>query len=596
VAPPPLLGQAQIVIDQATLGPGVAGRARNDGVLGEVVTLRNADNTNVLEHRWVLATPRGSAATLSSPNSASCQFEPDEAGTYVLTLYVNEGTGRLQKHVSLFAIRSSTGLRYPGQGEGAEANWTSIYTGDPNETGWWEDLIEALRAATAVKAGIEAVLDVAANPENLLAVRTFGAGVHDDTSFGQFNTGVESITDANYATVVGGFRHTASGLSSTVTGGYFNTASGSYATISGGRNNQSTGATDSTVGGGNFNEASGITSTVGGGGQNIASGDQSAIGGGLTNLASGESATISGGSNNSVGEDFGAIGGGEGNNVAAAHGFIGGGSTNLVSGGINATIGGGTLNEALADFATIGGGTTNGAAGSASTVAGGSENQASGDFSAISGGGENAASGTYSATIGGRSCQANGDYSIAGGRGAIANMNYSIAINRGAFSNHEGAVVIKDGDVTTLVSTATQELTLGFHGGVRILACDHPENGRRIVQGDQQTTDATAQAVTIFAVPSGQVIRVHGVLTGKRASTNAVRVHYFEGSYYNVGGVVTLLTGALLTNTPHADGLGAGYATGLAISGTNVQVTFTGTVGHTVAWVWDFDLTYGGVS
>jgi len=578
VAPPPLLGQAQIVIDQATLGPGVAGRARNDGVLGEVVTLRNADNTNVLEHRWVLATPRGSAATLSSPGSASCQFEPDEAGTYVLTLYVNEGTGRLQKHVSLFAIRSSTGLRYPGQGEGAEANWTSIYTGDPNETGWWEDLIEALRAATAVKAGVEALLDVAANPENLVAVRTFGAPVHDDASYGQFNTGVECITDANYATVVGGFRHTASGPYSTVVGGYFSTASGDSAYVGGGRQHT----------------ASGEQATVSGGLDNTASGDFSAIAGGSGNSA-GENSFVGGGLNNNASNAYNVIAGGTSNLCAAEGAVIGGGELNE-SFGTYSTISGGSTNATGADYTVVAGGFTNQAGAEYAVVGGGDSNTAGGARSVVAGGGENATGGDWSTVIGGRACQTNGDYSVAGGRGAIANMDYSIALNRGAFSNHEGAVVIKDGNVTTLVSTTDHELLLGFHGGVRILGCDSPENGRRIVQGDQQTTDATAQAVTLFAVPANQVVRLKGVITGKRSGTNAVRVHYFEGSYYNVGGVVTLLTGALLLTTAQADGLGAGYATGLAISGTNVQVTFTGTVAHTVAWVWDFDLTYGGAS
>ncbi len=524
--PPPLLGQALIVIDQATLGPGTAGRARNDGVMGELVTLRNADNTNVLKHRWVLATPRGSVTTLSAPNSASCQFEPDSDGTYVITLYVNEGTGRLQKHVSLFAIRSTSGYRYPGQGEGAQANWPSTYTGVANETGWWEDIIEALRGATAVKSGVEAVLDVGGQAENLLAVRTFDPVVHDDTKHGQVNLGADGETAESFATVLGGSGNNASGEWSTTVAGKDNTTSGAYAFIGGGVNN-------------------------------VATGNNAFIGGGATNTAA----------------DYGFVGGGSDNNAGGDHSVVGGGATNTVSGAF-------------------------------SGVASGSENLVFGAASVIAGGLQNEADGDYAAVIGGIACQSTGDYSITGGRGAIATANYGIALNRAASVVHEGAVVIKDGNVNPVVSSQTQELSLGFHGGVRILvpgsktrisAYDNDENYLDILQGDVQTTNGAAQVVPLITIPTGQEVTLRGWLKGKRAATNACRCHYFEGTYYNVGGVVTLLAGALKENTVQADGLAAAYASALAINGTSIDLNFTGTVGHTVAWVWSFFAVMGGV-
>lgn len=525
--PPPLLGQALIVIDQATLGPGTAGRARNDGVMGELVTLRNADNTNVLKHRWVLATPRGSATTLSAPNSASCQFEPDHDGTYVVTLLVNEGTGRLQKHVSLFAIRSTSGYRYPGQGEGAQANWTSNYTTLPNETGWWEDIIEALRGATAVKSGVEALLDVGGQAENLLAVRTIDPVVHDDTKYGQVNLGADGETAENFATVLGGSGNTASGQWSTAVGGKDNTAGGAYAFV----------------------------------------------GSGTGNEASGNNAVICGGATNTAG-DYGAVGGGSDNNAGGDHSVVGGGATNTVSG-------------------------------TYSGVGCGSENLVFGIASVIAGGYQNEAAGNYASIIGGIACQSAGDYSISGGRGAIATADYGLALNRAASVVHEGAVVIKDGNVNPVISSQTQELSLGFHGGVRILvpgsktrisAYDHDENYLDILQGDVETTNGSAQVVPLITIPTGQEVTLRGWLKGKRAATNACRCHYFEGTYYNVGGTVTLLAGALKDNTVQADGLAAAYASALAINGTSIDLNFTGTAGHTVAWVWSFFAGMGGVS
>lgn len=524
--PAPLLGQASIIIDQATLSPGTAGRARNDGVLGELVTLRNADNTNVVKHRWVLATPRGSATTLSAPNSASCQFEPDHDGTYVVTLYVNEGTGRLQKAVSLFAIRSTTGYRYPGQGEGAQANWPSTYTGVANETGWWEDIIEALRGATVVKTGVEALLDVVDEAENLVAVRANGPAVHDDAKYGQVNLGTDGKTGNNYATVLGGSGNTASGEWSTVVAGKDNTSGGAYAFIGGGVNHEATG-------------------------------NNAVIGGGATNTAI----------------DYGVVGGGSDNNAGGDHSVVGGGATNTVSGA----------------FAGVFCGTENLVFGNASVIAGGSQNEVDGDYAAV---------------IGGIACQSTGDYSITGGRGAIATANYGIALNRAASVVHEGAVIIKDGNVNPVVSSQTQELSLGFHGGVRILvpgsrtrisAYDHEENYLDILQGDVTTTNGTAQVVPLITIPTGQEVTLRGWLKGKRAATNACRCHYFEGTYYNVGGTVTLLGAALKDTTVQADGLAAAYASALAIKGTSIDLNFTGTIGHTVAWVWSFFAVMGGV-
>lgn len=523
--PAPLLGAASIVIDQVTLGAGTAGRSRNDGVLAQVVTLRNADNTSALRWQWVLEVPRGSAAVLSSPSSASCQFTPDIIGTYAITLLINEGKARTQVQKRLFAVKSTLGRRYPAQGEGNEANWTSAYTGVANETGWWEDLIDILIDATAVDAGVEARLDVAGRAENLLAVRSFDPPVHDDTAWGQVNLGADGTTGDNFATVAGGHGNTATAISSSVLGGESNTALG-------------------------------LSSAVCGGNSNTASG---------------------------------------------AYAFIGAGSGN--SAGDNCSIGGGVDNVAGSNCDTVGGGSTNNASGNYSTIGGGTLNLASGAASVIAGGGENEATGDYASVIGGNASEANGDYSIAGGRGALVSADYGIALNRGALSVHAGAVVLKDGTVATLASSAAQQLTLGFTGGIRVFvqgsnlriyAPSDDANYRDIVSENRQTTDGTGQSLTIATIPSGQQVRIRGALQGRRVGNPDVRVHYFDGAYYEDAGVVTLLNAALEVNQVRSANLGAAWSSSLSISGFDIKLNFTGTAGQTVNWVWDFDISMGG--
>ena len=262
--PAPLLGAANIIIDQATLDPGIAGKSRNDGVPFEVVTLKNADNTNVLKHQWVLERPRGSNAFLSSPASASCQFTPDRRGTYAVTLYVNEGKARTQVMKRLLGVKTDGGLRYPAQSEGGEANWTSLFTGNPNETGWWEDLIQILQT---IQAGVEGSVltvdpegglplsrqliagngvvfndsgpgttleirstsgvirypDVIGEAENLVASRGTKPSDRDNTKYGQLNLGSQTNntygTADNYATILGGLDNLASAEGTFVGGG-----------------------------------------------------------------------------------------------------------------------------------------------------------------------------------------------------------------------------------------------------------------------------------------------------------------------------------------------------------------------------------------
>lgn len=496
--PAPLLGAANIIIDQATLGPGVAGRSRNDGVVAQVVTLKNADNTNALKWQWVLETPRGSNAFLSSPASASCQFTPDRRGTYAVTLFINEGKARTQVMKRLLGVKTAGGLRYPAQSEGAEANWTSIFTGNPNETGWWEDLMLILQSISAgveasfltvdpevglvlsrqliagtgvtftdlgpgstleitSSAGIALCDDVPGEAENLVSTRTVKPAYRSQTDFGQVNLGSESNaldygTRADYATVSGGWDNVAASNYSVVGGGNRNEAAdlyagvfsggqnvarGEFSAVLGGTGNEIT-ADKGCIGGGDSNSISETYSFIGGGDTNIINTQHSTIGGGFANVISvGNYSFIGGGSGNSSTKIYSAIAGGFNNVVAGDNCFIGGGTQNQAN-EADGFIGGGTSNVLDGSLCAIGGGTLNEASSYACTVAGGYNNHASGDYSTIGGGYHNQTTGTYAVVAGGHECHAVDSYcAVIGGTTNVAQGIYALVAG-GYFNNTDG--------------------------------------------------------------------------------------------------------------------------------------------------------------
>jgi len=672
----PLLGQASIVIDQDTLGPGMPGVSRDDGVLSEVVTARNADNTSVTRHQWVLLKPRGSSATLSDPSAAAVQFTPDVDGTYTLILLVNEGRGANQRQRRLLGVRSTGGYRYPAQGESNEANWPSTFTLQPNETGWWEDMDAILRAnqafpdaslltvdaegalgnsrqlvagagisildggpgatleiSTSIVTGVEAHLDVPAQAENLIGVRTFNGATRDASKYGQVNLGTEVLggkgTTANYATIGGGLDNLASAANSTVAGGTTNTASGASscvgggttntasvigATVAGGSTNASSGGYAS-IGGGLSNAASGAISTIAGGNNNTASGDNTFIGGGMDNVAADDNSVVCGGSTNNIGADHSFIGSGLNNDIpSSSFAAIVGGQDNDISGNY-ASIGGGLSNQCNAPYSAVGGGAYNIADGSYNTIAGGYGNNTTADYGAICGGlnniaglagcvlggFNNVASGTYSSIVGGASNTASGDYSLASGRSSTASAENAIALGYNANATHAGSVVIKDGDSTSLSSSVANELTLQGKGGVRLYftgtkfrrsGFSSSSNNDDLYHGSATTTGALLTSTTICAIPTNQCVHVRGILTGKRSSSADYAHRIYEGAFINNGGVVTTVTA--LTSSFAFNGGGNLYAATIGVSGTDIAVNYQGVAATTIRWAWKIEVFTGG--
>jgi hypothetical protein len=479
---PTFLGQANIIIDQATLVvPGVAGKSRNDGVLNELVTLRNADGTNITQYAWYLKRPRGSTAVLSAPKSATCQFTPDVEGSYGILLLVNEGQGKLQAQTRILAVKTVSGQRFPVQGETNEANWTSDYTGDANETGWWEDLIDILKAVAGgvdgsivtvnAEAGLPASRrlvagngvvfndggpgstleirstsgvirypDVVGEAENLVSSRGTKPGTRDATNYGQVNLGSQSNntygTKDNYAAVLSGLDNLASSEGAFVGGGQRNRAGDIYAFVGGGGLNFADGQY-ATISGGHNNEIDADNCTIGGGDSNIINDAGSTIGGGQGNVIETQYGAIAGGyTNTQTAGGYGAIAGGFGNSMATNYGTIAGGYTNTMPTGDYSFIGGGYTNNTSQLYSAIAGGFANDiTAGVAGFIGGGYQNQISADYAVVAGGYENTADGNYSAVAGGFQCRALYPWSaVIGGYINLAQGNYAIVA--GGHSNN----------------------------------------------------------------------------------------------------------------------------------------------------------------
>lgn len=594
----PLLGQASIVIDQATLGPGVAGVSRDDGVLSEVVTLRNADNTNVTRHQWILIKPRASTATLSAPTSASCQFTPDADGTYAIVLLVNEGRGRYQVQRRLLGVRSSGGYRYPSQGESNEANWASLYTLTTNETGWWEDMDAILRAnqafpdaslltvdtegdlgnsrrlvagagitvsdggpggdfeiSTTLSSGVKSLLDVVGEAENLVGVRTVKPPTRDVLKYGQVNLGSESLagkgTSGRYATVSGGLNNTASSNNATVAGGTANLASGDGAAVLGGSTNTASGAT-STVAGGANNVASVLGAAIGGGTRNAASGGYAFIGAGLDNTASGSTSAVAGGNANSAIGDGTFVGAGNANEVEGDNACIVGGYENVI----------GSINPA--DFSCIVGGYQNVISkATASCIVGGQDNDASSDYASIVGGLDNQCNSTYAHVGGGAYNVADGSYdAIAGGYGNNVTGDYGTIA--GGLSNVAALASFVGGGYN---NAATGTYSGILHGASNSASGDYSHAGGR--SSTASGTNSIALGYNANATHAGSIVIKDGDSTSRASSAanevtiqglGGVRV-YFYGSKFRRSGFSSstnyhdtyegsaTTTGALLTST-----------------------------------------------
>ncbi len=284
-------------------------------------------------------------------------------------------------------------------------------------------------------------------------------------------------TNIPNATIGGGYQNTAGGDYSTIGGGVYNDAVGYFAFIGGGWNNTiQTNSGYAVIAGGLYN---GIQSNagytfIGGGYENQIVGDfrgfgNSVIVGGYFNsiLTNADFSAIGGGLDNDIygdTNDFGTgvIAGGDANTINSNswNSFIGGGEANAVGAGSHHSfVGGGQNNAANAQWTVIGGGFDNTIQTNAtdSTIAGGNGNviqpNAAGD--SIGGGSFNQAGGSGAV--------------VPGGFGNVATGIQSFAAGTQAQATNNGSFVLADDEPTNFYSTASNQLSARFTGGVRFV-------------------------------------------------------------------------------------------------------------------------------
>ena len=117
------------VINQFGITPGVAGRDRNDLVIGSLVKLTNGDNNGISKWTWsFVSKPPNSTASLKNPNSYKSSFTPDKIGTYVLKLVVGSNTESVSSTIRAIVKTSNMGLTIPNMEDSVDT-WNAFHYG-----------------------------------------------------------------------------------------------------------------------------------------------------------------------------------------------------------------------------------------------------------------------------------------------------------------------------------------------------------------------------------------------------------------------------------------------------------------------------------
>jgi len=379
-----------------------------------------------------------------------------------------------------------------------------------------------------------------------------------------------------YATIAGGYHNTVTNYGGAILGGSVNFAGGNFAVIGGGQfhtslsdytfigggyNNQiSADAKDSIIGGGEQNSIQGdahVLSTYGDVSSTIAGGERNAI---QTNSAW---SIISGGILNQIQPyALGAtVGGGYANTIQGNSNFwaffeldsstIGGGAVNTIqTNAAYSTIAGGLLNviQANASWSSIAGGVNNANGSASSTIGGGWGNiiQTNASDSTIGGGNNNViqAGAGWSVIAGGSNNITGGNgATVPGGLGNTASGMNSFAAGTDAQATNDGAFVLTDDQPTNFYSTASNQLSARFTGGVRF-----------VTGGAGMTLDG--QPILAGSVNAGQ-------LSG--AYTNVVTLTNSGNSFAGNG------TGLTNVNAATLNGLSSGSFAPASGSGNYIQ-------------------------
>ena len=125
-----------ILIEQATLPPGVAGDSRIDGVVGQVVTCTDPANNGVGLHAWTVFAPSGAVVPLTGEATPTMTFTPPEVGNYLVFLDVD---GVLSHTLDAdlnpiseqggLSLRLPNGTASPAPGETRQFDNVAVYAG-----------------------------------------------------------------------------------------------------------------------------------------------------------------------------------------------------------------------------------------------------------------------------------------------------------------------------------------------------------------------------------------------------------------------------------------------------------------------------------
>jgi hypothetical protein len=366
--------------------------------------------------------------------------------------------------------------------------------------------------------------------------------------------------------IMGGYGNAVQDSDSAVLGGYYNYIyPGGVASFIGGGDNNSVAAGYSAVSGGEYNYVA-------------SGGDHSFVGSGYYNGAGGSYSAVVGGYENFV-QSGGTIGGS----------FIGGGYYNGIFADNSASaIPGGYDNRIFEynAYSVISGGSHNSIQGydyyytnsnpTAATIAGGYDNQIQfgSPFSSIGGGyGNIISSNGYSSTIvGGIYNTVGGSYAtVAGGADNTANGISSFAAGQFARANHAGSFVLSDYEFTYFDSTAADQFSARFIGGVRFETA-----------GAGMTLDG--QPVLAGIVPSGSLLGTYANLVnfnnpGNSFSGNGAGLTSLNASQFTTGTIPSsVLSGTYANALNFNNGANSFTGNGSGLTSLNASQLTTGTV------------------
>ena len=451
-----------------------------------------------------------------------------------------------------------------------------------------------------------------------------------DNSWGAFiGAGYQNIIQpgSGYSAIPGGYQNLIMTNNSytVIAGGYYNAVqvAAPYSFIGGGNNNTiQPDAGGSVIGGGNNSTiwTNADHSVIGGGWQNQIQpfGWESVIAGGELNIIGPNSqwSAIGGGEYNTIqtNSQFSNIGGGQGNNIHSAvyassiasgfynamgatnfGNFIGGGQGNLIdSFNTIAVIGGGLDNRIAGNYlyysnfyaigSTIAGGTINviDLNNLYDTIGGGWDDiiQSNAEASTIGGGIYGIIqTNAYSATIGGGYFnQAGGKYSVVpGGVENIANGNGSFAAGAFAQATNNGSFVLADYEFTNFNSTASNQLSARFTGGIVFVTAGAGMtlDGLPIFAGNNGASLANVNALTLNGLSSSTFAPASGSSSYIQNQTGPAQTASFDitgnGTVNGAVTTTTLIVSNVIASGPvTAPTVAANGVTGGTLSATTV--------------------------